>query len=67
MATTCMWLAERPFQDSIFTPESVDSNSPKRNKIYIDIYIYIYAYMDIYLTSLDVQGNKGSPPTFSDQ
>ena len=36
-----MWLAERPFRDSIFTPDSVDSNSPKRKKKK-NIYIYVY-------------------------
>ena len=33
----------------------------------IYIYIYIYTHNDIYYTSLNVQGNKRSPPTVSDQ
>ena len=54
MANTC------PFRDSLFTSESVDSNSPKRKKRKKK-----YIYMDIYRTTLD--GNKGPPPTVSDQ
>ena len=52
MANTC------PFRDSLFTSESVDSNSPKRKE-------KKYMCMDIYRTTLD--GNKGPPPTVSDQ